>query len=193
MHLGQEKRGPARQLKGHHGRRPPRFSPSPFLVPRLLSPQMRPRALALLLACGLGLLAATACRSSDSALPNNDAAPALPGAHGEQPSIPSVEEDAAPTTPPTSPEHAPSALPTAASPPTTQSACASRATVKMPNGSTVSCYPYVCRNGACLKSCRSELDCAGAHSPAEMAKHGYPLECMPSGRCVPMPPEKLEP
>lgn len=69
--------------------------------------------------------------------------------------------------------------------------CASRASVRMPDGSTSNCYPYRCRNGACLEACSTRLDCAGAQTPAEMARHGYPLECMPSGKCVPMPPEKL--
>jgi outer membrane protein OmpA-like peptidoglycan-associated protein len=53
------------------------------------------------------------------------------------------------------------------------------------------CYPYLCRAGACLTRCVDRSECAGAQVPAELATKGWPLECMPSGECTPMPPDKV--
>jgi outer membrane protein OmpA-like peptidoglycan-associated protein len=69
--------------------------------------------------------------------------------------------------------------------------CTDRRTVLRPDGGTDDCYPFVCRAGACLTRCAAMTDCAGAHTRAEFPAEGWPLECMPSGQCTPMPPDKV--
>lgn len=69
--------------------------------------------------------------------------------------------------------------------------CVDRRTLRAADGSTTNCYPYACRDGACLRRCASMTECGGAHHPGELAREGWPLECMPSGECTPMPPEKV--
>ena len=75
--------------------------------------------------------------------------------------------------------------------PSGDAGCVDRRTARRADGGTENCYPYACRAGACLKSCREMKDCAGAHVPGEMASEGWPLECMPSGQCTPMHPDKV--
>lgn len=69
--------------------------------------------------------------------------------------------------------------------------CTGRATLQTSEGEK-SCYPYMCQDGRCLESCRKDDDCAGAHNKAELAEHGWPLQCVNS-RCVPLPPEHVRP
>lgn len=85
----------------------------------------------------------------------------------------------------------PAGAPLSATPPTGVAGCVDRRTVRRADGSTESCYPYACRAGACLRRCAAMTDCGGAHHPGELQAEGWPLECMPSGECTPMPPEKV--
>ncbi|WAS97179.1 OmpA family protein [Nannocystis punicea] len=69
--------------------------------------------------------------------------------------------------------------------------CLDRKTVRQADGALADCYPYVCRAGACLTRCDERTDCAGAQTLGEMSEQGWPLECMPSGECTPMHPDKV--
>lgn len=73
----------------------------------------------------------------------------------------------------------------------TAAACIDQRTLRGVGGEQHDCYPYLCRAGACLKRCEHRRDCAGAQEPSELATMGWPLECMPSGECTPMPPDKV--
>ena len=65
-------------------------------------------------------------------------------------------------------------------------------TVEYQKQGEVSCYPYRCRAGRCLLSCQTRKDCAGSEGPAEMATHGWPLDCASSrAECYPLPPDHV--
>ena len=78
------------------------------------------------------------------------------------------------------------------SPPQPTDGCVSFRKAPAADGTAMDCYPYRCRKGRCLKQCATMQDCAGASTPGEMEAYGYPLECMPSGTCVPMAPWKVD-
>jgi len=69
--------------------------------------------------------------------------------------------------------------------------CINFRTARGADGGEVDCYPYRCRNGRCLTRCKSMADCAGAQRPQDIAKEGWPLECL--DECVPMHPDKVNP
>lgn len=86
----------------------------------------------------------------------------------------------------------PDGAPTPAAPRPGEFVCLDRRTLHRGDGTLQNCYPYACRAGRCLERCAAMTDCAGAHHPGELASEGWPLECMPSGQCTPMPPEKVQ-
>jgi hypothetical protein len=104
--------------------------------------------------------------------------PTAPVADPAPPAPPPVADPPAPAT--TAPTTAPAAP-----------ACINRGTAPRADGGQDSCYPYLCRAGACLTRCKDRSDCAGAQVPAELATLGWPLECQPSGECTPMDPDKV--
>ncbi|MBK9032461.1 MAG: hypothetical protein IPL61_14320 [Myxococcales bacterium] len=72
----------------------------------------------------------------------------------------------------------PSTTPPSAAPPTT-AAAPSR------------CYPYLARgDGPCRTACATRDDCAGSRGPADLAEHGWPLDCIQRA-CVPLPPDHV--
>lgn len=85
----------------------------------------------------------------------------------------------------------PDGAPAPAAPRPGEVVCLDRRTLRRAGGELQNCYPYACRAGRCLERCAAMTDCAGAHHPGELRTEGWPLECMPSGQCTPMPPEKV--
>ncbi|HSO39872.1 MAG TPA: hypothetical protein VLT33_45405 [Labilithrix sp.] len=70
--------------------------------------------------------------------------------------------------------------------------CTARSELTSAAGEKISCYPYRCRDGACLHACQSSEDCAGSRGPAELAAEGWPLECLGKNECVPLPPHAVK-
>lgn len=71
--------------------------------------------------------------------------------------------------------------------------CTDRQTLKTPSGN-VSCYPFRCRDGACLTKCDKREDCAGSDGPGDLAENGWPLDCQwTTHTCVPLPPRHVRP
>jgi hypothetical protein len=95
-------------------------------------------------------------------------------------------EDAAADSSPT-----PSATPTIAAALPVTGTCTARAELTLPDGKKVSCYPYRCRDGACLHGCNDSEDCAGSRGPAELATEGWPLQCLGKTGCVPLHPSAV--
>ena len=83
------------------------------------------------------------------------------------------------------------ALPAGLTPEQARGQCAGRAELATARG-PVSCYPYRCRNGRCLRSCNARSDCAGSDGPADFAENGWPLDCA-DHRCFPLPPDHVHP
>lgn len=131
----------------------------------------------------LGTLLAALCTTCAPAPAASAPAPPAPAPSAEP--APTIVEPA-----PTIVEPEPGPAPSAASPDSPVT-CTDRRTLRRADGSTDDCYPYVCRAGACLTRCAAMTDCAGAHNRAEFPAEGWPLECMPSGQCTPMPPDKV--
>jgi hypothetical protein len=53
------------------------------------------------------------------------------------------------------------------------------------------CYPYVpAADGSCPTSCETRDTCAGSRGPGDLAKNGWPLDCI-GGECVPLSPEHV--
>jgi hypothetical protein len=77
--------------------------------------------------------------------------------------------------------------------PLPQRTCASARVATAPDGRKIDCYPYRCRNGACLRGCLSDDDCAPSARPGEsLIEKGWPLECAVAARqCVPLPPDHV--
>lgn len=69
--------------------------------------------------------------------------------------------------------------------------CTNRQTLKTAEGD-VSCYPFRCRDGACLTQCDKREDCAGSDGPGDLAENGWPLDCRwTTHTCVPLPPQHV--
>jgi hypothetical protein len=159
-------------------------------------------ALGGLLACSAPALEhGTAPEASASALPAAMPAAPAPAAlsAASAPAVPlppvasaasvaSVPTPAAASTvvPPEAPES--EQVPAALSPEHARGQCSGRSTLQT-KGGEVRCYPYRCRAGRCLLSCQTREDCAGSRGPAEMAEHGWPLDCATSSAtCYPLSP-----
>ena len=65
--------------------------------------------------------------------------------------------------------------------------CVGGGKVRSASGEITSCLEYVCRDGACLRSCTTQDDCSGARPGEDVAIHGWPFDCYNS-KCVPYPP-----
>lgn len=77
------------------------------------------------------------------------------------------------------------------SPASARGQCSGWDTLRTKRGE-VSCYPYRCRAGRCLSSCKTREDCAGSLGPGDMAEHGWPLDCAPSSAtCFPLSPDHV--
>jgi hypothetical protein len=70
--------------------------------------------------------------------------------------------------------------------------CADFETAPDGHGGRIACYPFRCRDGACLTTCEAPDDCAGSLGPATLAEEGWPMDCI-DGECVPLPREAVEP
>jgi len=79
-----------------------------------------------------------------------------------------------------------------AQPEAPRAGCASAHAARTAGGHSISCYPYRCRNGACLKGCVTSDDCAPFAQPGEPLSRGWPLKCAVN-QCVPLPPERVLP
>jgi hypothetical protein len=75
-------------------------------------------------------------------------------------------------------------------PETARGRCTGWDSLEAEGGGAVRCYPYRCRNDRCLTSCTKREDCAGSLGPADLAEHGWPLDCINAG-CVPLPPSRV--
>ena len=91
------------------------------------------------------------------------------------------------------PSTAHSVAPSAMATTSARGQCTDRQTLKTPKGD-VSCYPFRCRDGACLTRCDKREDCAGSDGPGDLAENGWPLDCRwTTHQCVPLPPQHVRP
>jgi hypothetical protein len=128
--------------------------------------------------------------SRPAALPEATTAPSAPPVPAATVSAPALAPTSAAVEPPAP---TPDAEPATQSPEQARGQCSGRTTLKTKRGE-VSCYPYRCRAGKCLLSCKTREDCAGSMGPAEMAEYGWPLDCATlSATCYPLPPDHVQP